>query len=64
MAIASAALAYRRSAYMTTGDNKPLEEILAARDDFHAFCKAMGKPPAKHAGVACRAMWELIVNVY
>ena len=51
MAIASAALAYRRSALMTASkvtNKPPSEEILAARDDFHAFCKAMGKPPAKH----------------
>ena len=26
----------------------PTEEVLKARDSFADFCKAMGKPPAKH----------------
>ena len=51
MALPSAALAYRRSALMTATKKTvkpPSEEILEAREDFIAFCKAMGKPPAKH----------------
>ena len=51
MAIASAALAYRRSALMSANKvtvKPPSEEVLAARDNFQAFCKAMGKPPANH----------------
>ena len=51
MAIPSAALAYRRSALMTATKitaKPPSEEVLAARDDFIAFCTAMGKKPARH----------------
>ena len=51
MAIASASLAYRRSALMTATkvtSKPPSPEVLAARDNFIAFCSAMGKPPAKH----------------
>ena len=51
MAIPSAALAYRRSALMTATKitaKPPSEEVLAARDNFVAFCTAMGKKPAKH----------------
>ena len=51
MAIASASLAYRRSALMTATKvttKPPSEQVLAARDNFIAFCTAMGKPPAKH----------------
>ena len=51
MAISSASLAYRRSALMTASKltvKAPSEDILRARDSFQDFCKAMGKPPAKH----------------
>jgi hypothetical protein len=51
MAIASASLAYRRSALMTATKvtvKEPSEEVLKARDNFQDFCKFMGKPPAKH----------------
>ena len=51
MAISSASLAYRRSALMTATkvtSKPPSTEVLAARDDFQAFCKFMGKSPAKH----------------
>ena len=51
MAVPSIALAYRRSALMTATKvtvKAPTEEVLRARDSFVDFCKAMGKPPAKH----------------
>ena len=51
MAISSAALAYKRSALMTATKvtvKAPSEEVLEARDNFQAFCKFMGKAPAKH----------------
>ena len=51
MAISSASLAYRRSALMTAtkvSTKPPSQEVIEARDDFHAFCKIMGKAPAKH----------------
>ena len=68
MAIANAALAYRRSALMTASkvtNKPPSEEVLAARDDFHAFCKAMGKAPAKHMlEWHVELCTELIANVY
>jgi len=51
MALPSAALAYRRSALMTATKvttKAPSEEVLAARENFAAFCKVLGKPPAKH----------------
>ena len=51
MASPSIALAYRRSALMTATKvtaKPPSEEVLKARDSFVDFCKAMGKPPAKH----------------
>ena len=60
MAVPSIALAYRRSALMTATKvtvKPPSEEILRARDSFVDFCKAMGKPPAKHyVGVARSAL--------
>ena len=51
MAVPSIALAYRRSALMTATKvtvKSPDQSILRARDSFQDFCKAMGKPPAKH----------------
>ena len=51
MAIASASLAYRRSALMTATKvtvKPPSEDVLKARENFQDFCKYMGKPPAKH----------------
>ena len=51
MAIASASLAYKRSALMTATKvttKPPSEEVLKARDDFYDFCVFMGKTPAKH----------------
>ena len=51
MAVPSIALAYRRSALMNANkvtSKPPSAEILASRDDFAAFCCAMGKPPARH----------------
>ena len=51
MAISSASLAYRRSALMTATkvtSKPPSADVLEARDNFHAFCKLMGKAPAKH----------------
>lgn len=51
MAIPSASLAYKRSALMTATkvtSKAPSQGVLEARDDFHAFCKIMGKAPAKH----------------
>ena len=51
MAIASASLAYRRSALMTATKvtvKPPSEELHRARDDFNDFCTVMGKKPAKH----------------
>ena len=55
MAIPSAALAYKRSALMTATKvtvKAPSEEVLEARDSFQAFCKFMGKAPAKQIGRA------------
>ena len=52
MAIASASLAYRRSALMTATKvtvKPPSEEVLRARDDFKDFCTYMGKPPKTYA---------------
>lgn len=51
MAVPSIALAYKRTALMTATKvtvKPPSEDVLEARDDFQAFCKFMGKPPAKH----------------
>ena len=51
MAIPSPALAYKRSALMTATKvtvKAPSTEVLEARESFQAFCKFMGKPPAKH----------------
>ena len=51
MAVASSALAYKRMALMSATKvtvKPPSEEVLRARDDFQAFCKIMGKAPAKH----------------
>ena len=60
MAVASSALAYKRMALMSATKvtvKPPSEEVLRARDDFQAFCKFMGKAPAKaYAGVAHRVM--------
>ncbi len=47
----SISLAYRRNAMMKATKvttKPPSEEVLEARDNFMAFCKIMGKPPAKH----------------
>jgi phage terminase large subunit-like protein len=51
MAIASAALAYRRNALMSATkvtSKPPSKEVLESRDNFADFCRYMGKPPAKH----------------
>ena len=51
MAIASAALAYRRNALMSANKvttKAPSADVLAARENFAAFCTVMGKAPAKH----------------
>ena len=68
MAIPSAALAYKRSALMTATKvtvKAPSEEVLEARDDFQAFCKIMGKAPAKHMlEWHAELVLEKIANVY
>ena len=51
MALPSAHLAYQRSAKLAskqTTVKEPPPEVLEAREDFAAFCKFLGKPPAKH----------------
>ena len=51
MAVPSVALAYKRTALMKATKvtvKPPSEDVLRARDNFIDFCKAMGKPPAKH----------------
>ena len=51
MTIPSAALAYKRSALMTATKvsvKPPSEQVLEARESFQAFCKYLGKAPAKH----------------
>ena len=51
MAIASASLAYRRTALMNATKvttKEPSPEVLRARDNFQDFCVLMNKKPAKH----------------